>query len=46
MCVEIKRLFKITKGGESSIAFMRDNLAKLITPDMEVYKLLHRDVFG
>jgi hypothetical protein len=45
------RLFSALKSvvgvqGKSSNAFMRDELAPLIVPGMEIYDELKRDVFG
>lgn len=42
----LKRRLGLTKCGNSSDAFIRDTLAPLITPDMEVYKKLETDIFG
>ena len=36
----------VRNAGDNPISFLRDTLAPLINPDMEVYTLLERDIFG
>jgi hypothetical protein len=43
---EIKRILQLTGAGNTAQAFMRDKLAPLITPDMNVYAALKRDIFA
>ena len=46
ICTEGKKLLQITRCGNSGEMIMRDTLAKLITPDMEVYQQLEKDIFS
>ena len=41
-----KQLLSISQSGGSKEVFMRDILAPLVTPETEVYRLLHDDIFG
>ncbi|WP_026523084.1 AAA family ATPase [Butyrivibrio sp. VCB2001] len=45
ICTKGKKALGITGCGNSGDMIMRDTLSKLITPDMEVYKELERDIF-
>ena len=42
----LKKLLQLTQCGNNADTFMRDTLAPLITPDMDVYKQLEADIFG
>lgn len=42
----LKRHLKLTKCGNNADTFIRDTLAPLITPDMDVYRELETEVFG
>lgn len=42
----LKRRLKLTKCGNNADTFIRDTLAPLITPDMDVYRELETEVFG
>ncbi len=42
----LKHRLGLTKCGNNSDLFIRDTLAHLITPDMEVYKRLEAEIFG
>ncbi|MBS7538708.1 hypothetical protein [Ancylobacter lacus] len=44
--VSAKRILSLTQVGNDAGAFARNTLAKLIKPDMAIYKKLHMDVFG
>lgn len=44
--IAIKRELSLERAGSNADAFMRDTLAPLITEDMDVYKLLEKDIFG
>lgn len=44
--VDLKRIIQMTALGNSAEAFMRDQLAPLITPDTTTYTELRRDIFG
>ena len=44
--VAAQNILKSVNLGNSKESFMRDILAKLIQPGMEVYKELHKDIFG
>ena len=46
ICIGGKKLLGLTQCGSLGEYIMRDTLAPLITPDMEVYKLLSNDIFG
>lgn len=46
ICTEGKKLLGITACGNNGEAIMRDTLAKLITPDMTIYQILEREIFG
>ena len=41
-----KKLLRLTGCGNTAEAFMRDTLAPLVRPEMEVYKQLKQDIFG
>ena len=41
-----KRILSLKQVGNDASAFARSTLARLIWPEMEIYKLLKRDVFG
>lgn len=43
---ELKRRLQLTGCGNNKDTFMRDTLAPLISPDMEVYKKLDVEIFG
>lgn len=40
-----KHVLDIRQGGNNAKAFMRDTLAPLVQPEMEVYKVMKRDIF-
>ena len=42
----LKAILNLTKSGSNSDTFIRDILAPLITPDMEIYKRLEQEIFG
>ena len=42
----LKKILGLTKCGNKPDSFLRDTMAPLITPDMEIYKQLEKDVFG
>jgi energy-coupling factor transporter ATP-binding protein EcfA2 len=44
--VSLKKRLNLTKCGNNSDTFIRDTMAPLITPDMEVYKQLDAEIFG
>lgn len=44
--VEIKRILKLKRGGNTKDAFFRDVMAPLITPDTNVYQALKNEIFG
>ncbi len=44
--VGLKRILDLKACGSNADAFMRDYIAPRITPDMEIYKKLERDIFG
>lgn len=44
--VEIKRILKLMRGGNTKDAFFRDVMAPLITPDTNVYQALKNEIFG
>lgn len=44
--IACKDIFDLHGCGNDSRAFMRDTLAPLIKPDMEIYKKLEKDIFG
>lgn len=44
--VEIKRILKLMRGGNTKDAFFRDVMAPLITPDTNVYQALKKEIFG
>ena len=44
--VACQTILKLANPGSDTEAFMRDTLAPLITPNMEVYDKLKRDIFG
>lgn len=46
ICTEGKKLLGITACGNNGEAIMRDTIAKLITPDMNIYKELENIIFG
>ena len=46
ICTEGKRLLGVTYCGNSGEMIMRDTLAKLIVPGMEIYQKLEDDIFG
>lgn len=41
----LKRVLGLTKCGNNADSFIRDTMALLITPDMDVYKQLESDIF-
>jgi len=41
-----KQILNLHKCGNDTETFMRDTLAPLVKPDMQVYKELRRDIFG
>ena len=43
--VALKRRLALTKCGNNPDTFIRDTLAPLITPDMDIYKKLESEVF-
>lgn len=43
---EAKRALMLTRCGNDHIAFLRDTMAPLVTPETNVYKLLRQDIFG
>lgn len=42
----LKKRLSLTKCGNNADTFIRDTLAPLITPDMDVYKHLETEIFG
>lgn len=42
----LKRVLGLTKCGNSADSFIRDTMAPLITPDMDVYRRLESEIFG
>lgn len=42
----IKRVLGLTQCGNNSDSFIRDTLAPLFTPDMEIYKQLEKEIFS
>lgn len=46
ICTEAKKLLGVTNCGNNGEMIMRDTLSKLITPDMEVYQELEKDIFS
>lgn len=46
ICTEAKKLLSITACGNSGEMIMRDTIAKLITPEMRIYKEIEEIVFG
>ena len=46
ICTNGKKLLELSQYGNNGDAIMRDILSKLITPDMNVYKELERDIFS
>ena len=44
--ISLKRRLSLTQCGSNPDPFMRDTLAPLITPDMDVYKELEAEIFG
>ena len=44
--ISLKRRLSLTQCGNNPDPFMRDTLAPLITPDMDVYKELEAEIFG
>lgn len=46
ICTEAKKFLGVTSCGNNGEMIMRDTLSKLITPDMEVYQELERDIFS
>lgn len=44
ICVSVKKCLSVTQCGNSGEMIMRDTLAKLISPDMDIYKELERDI--
>ncbi|MGA8848678.1 MAG: AAA family ATPase [Dehalococcoidia bacterium] len=40
----LKKLLNLTKCGNETESFMRDTLARLITPDMQIYKELRQEI--
>lgn len=43
---ELKQRLQLTQCGNNADAFIRDTLAPLISPDMDVYKKLDAEIFG
>jgi predicted ATPase len=46
ICTKGKKLLEVTRCGNSGDTIMRDTLAKLINPEMEVYKELEKCIFA
>lgn len=44
-CTKIKKYLGLTQCGNNGETIMRDTLSKLITPDMDIYKILEKDIF-
>ena len=42
----IKKILELTQCGNNADSFIRDTLAPLLTPDMEIYKQLEDEIFG
>lgn len=42
----LKRNLELIKCGNNAETFIRDTLASLITPDMDVYRELEYEIFG
>ena len=43
---ECKNILKLYQHGNNSVSFMRDTLAPIVKPGMQVYEELRRDIFG
>lgn len=43
--IALKRILSLSRCGNTADNFLRDTIAPLITPDMEIYKKLERDIF-
>ena len=43
---QAEKILELSYSGDSVNSFMRDILAPLIKPDMDVYNELHKDIFG
>ena len=43
---QAEKILELSYSGDKVNSFMRDILAPLIKPDMDVYKKLHKDIFG
>lgn len=46
ICVSIKKCLSLIQCGNTGETIMRDTLSKLITPDMDIYCELERDIWG
>lgn len=42
----LKKKLGLTQCGNNSDAFLRDTMATLISPDMEIYKQLENEILG
>ena len=42
----MKKRLTLTKCGNNADTFIRDTIAPLITPDMDVYRRLETEIFG
>ena len=43
---QAEKILELSYSGDKVNSFMRDILAPLIKPDMDVYNELHKDIFG
>ncbi len=46
ICNSLKRILGLTQCGNKTHTFLRDTMAPLLTPDMELYKELKQCIFG
>ena len=46
ICNGLKRILGLRQSGSNSPAFLRDTMAPLLTPDMDLYKELENCIFG
>ena len=46
ICNGLKRILGLTQCGSNTPAFLRDTMAPLLTPDMDLYKELENCIFG
>ena len=46
ICTDIKKILGLSQCGNSGDTFLRDTLAPLIQPDMDIYNELEAEIFG